>query len=236
MKPQSGSLYGRNLLKRPEAMTAYVIRRLFGAAWVLVGIAVVVFFIIHLSGDPAAIMLPPEATQQDIAIFRHNAGFDRPLWVQFVAFATQASHLDFGDSLRHGTPALGLALERLPATLELGLAALVIAVGVAVPAGVISAVRPNTPLDFGLRILALIGQSGPTYWIGLMLILIFGVQLGWLPVSGIGGLSHLVLPALTLGLFSMAKLMRLTRGARCWTCCTATSCALPSPKASIHGV
>ncbi|MBV8600786.1 MAG: ABC transporter permease [Candidatus Eremiobacteraeota bacterium] len=194
-------------------MTAYVLRRIFGAAWVLVGVAVVVFFIVHLTGDPAAIMLPPEATQADIAAFRHAEGFDRPLYEQFAKFAGQAIRGDFGDSLRHNTPAMGLALERLPATLELGFAAMFIAVLVAVPAGIVSAVKPNTPFDFAVRLFALLGQSGPTYWIGLMLILVFGVWLGWFPVSGIGGLSHLVLPALTLGLFSMAKLMRLTRGA-----------------------
>ena len=194
-------------------MTAFVIRRFFGAAWVLIGVAVVVFLIVHLSGDPAAIMLPPEATQADIAAFRHAAGFDRPLWQQFLTFAGQALVGNFGESLRHNTPAMGLALERVPATLELGFSAMLIAVLVAVPAGIISALKPGTPFDFAARIFALLGQSGPTYWIGLMLILVFGVWLGWFPVSGIGGLSHLVLPALTLGLFSMAKLMRLTRGA-----------------------
>lgn len=194
-------------------MTAFVIRRVLGAVWVLVGVAVVVFFIVHLTGDPASVMLPPEATQADIAAFRHAEGFDRPLWQQFVTFAGQALHGNFGDSLRHNTPALGLALERVPATLELGFAAIFIAVVVAIPAGILSALRPNTVYDFAARIFALLGQSGPTYWIGLMLILVFGVWLEWFPVSGIGGLSHLVLPAVTLGLFSMAKLMRLTRGA-----------------------
>ena len=194
-------------------MTAFVIRRVLGAVWVLAGVAVVVFFIVHLTGDPASVMLPPEATQADIAAFRHAEGFDRPLWEQFLTFAAQALHGNFGDSLRHNTPALGLALERVPATLELGFAAMFIAVIIAIPAGVISALKPNTAFDFGARVFALLGQSGPTYWIGLMLILVFGVWLGWFPVSGIGGLSHLVLPALTLGLFSMAKLMRLTRGA-----------------------
>ncbi|MBV8150977.1 MAG: ABC transporter permease [Candidatus Eremiobacteraeota bacterium] len=194
-------------------MTAYVVRRIFGAVWVLIGCAVVVFFIVHLSGDPAAIMLPPEATQADIAAFRHAEGFDRPLYDQFITFAVQALHGNFGDSLRHNVPALSLALERVPATLELAFTAMLIAVIVAVPSGVISALRPNTALDFAVRIFALLGQSAPTYWIGLMLILVFGVWLGWLPVSGMGGLSHLIMPAVTLGLFSMAKLMRLTRGA-----------------------
>ena len=188
-------------------------RRLVGAVWVIFGVAVVVFVILHLTGDPATVMMPPDATAADIAAFRHNHGFDRPLYVQFLAFAGAALHGDFGDSLRHGEPALGLVLERLPATAELTFAALVLAVVVAIPAGTIAAVERNTVADYVARVFSLLGQSTPVYWLGIMLILIFGVQLGWFPVSGIGGLSHLVLPAITLGLFSMAKLMRLTRGA-----------------------
>lgn len=192
-------------------MTAYLIRRAIGALWVVVGVAVTVFVILHLTGDPAAVMMPLESTPQEIAQFRHNHGFDRPLWLQFGTFAWSALHGDFGDSLRHGEPALGLALERVPASVELALAAISLAVLVAIPAGILAAVRRNSLLDILARVFSLIGQSMPVYWLGIMLILLFGVQLGWFPVSGIGGLKHLVLPAITLGLFSMAKVMRLTR-------------------------
>jgi ABC-type dipeptide/oligopeptide/nickel transport system permease component len=192
-------------------VTAFLVRRAIGAVWVVVGVAVAVFLILHLTGDPAAVMMPPEATTQQIAEFRHNQGFDRPLWVQFGSFAWLALHGDFGNSLRHGEPALGLALERVPASVELAFSALALSVVVAVPIGVLAAVRRNSPLDLAARIFALIGQSAPVYWMGIMLILLFGVQLGWFPVSGIGGIKHLVLPTVTLGLFTMAQLMRLTR-------------------------
>jgi len=194
-------------------MAAFILRRIAGAIWVLVGVSIVVFIIVHLTGDPAAVMMPPESTPAEIEAFRHEEGFDRPLIVQFGTFALGALHGDLGESLRHDEPALPLALERLPATAELALTAFVLVVIVAIPAGVVSAARPRGVISAVVRVFALIGQSAPTYWIGLMLILVFGVRLGWLPVSGIGDFSHLVLPAVTLGFFSMAKVMRLTRAA-----------------------
>ncbi len=187
-------------------------RRIAGAFGVVAGVAVVVFVILHLTGDPATVMMPLEATRAEIAAFRHAQGFDRPLWVQFASFAWNALHGDFGLSLRHGEPALGLALERVPASAELALTALALAVLVAVPAGTLAAVRRNSVVDVAARLLALLGQSTPVYWLGILLILIFGVQLGWFPVSGTGGWRHLVLPAVTLGMFTMARIMRLTRG------------------------
>lgn len=194
-------------------MTAYLIRRALGALLVLVGAAVVVFVILHLTGDPAVVMMPPEATQAEIDAFRHAEGFDRPLPVQFATFAISVMHGDLGESLRHHEPALSLALERLPATIELAGTAFLLVVLIGLPAGIISALKPRSWWDYVARLVALVGQSAPTYWIGLMLILVFGVRLGWFPVSGIGNWTHLVLPALTLGFFSMAKLMRLTRSA-----------------------
>jgi peptide/nickel transport system permease protein len=194
-------------------MLLYVCRRAIGALYVLIGVAAIVFVIVHLTGDPAAVMMPPEATASDLASFRHLHGFDRPLIVQFGAFAAGVLRGDFGDSLRHGEPALGLALERLPASGELALAALAIAVCVAVPTGIMAALKRNSPLDVIARTFALIGQSTPVYWLGIMLILVFAVQLNWLPTGGMGGANHFILPALTLGLFTTAKIMRLTRAA-----------------------
>jgi peptide/nickel transport system permease protein len=194
-------------------MIAYLVRRAIGALWALVGVAVVVFAILHLTGDPAVVMMPPESTKAEIDAFRHAEGFDRPLPVQFAAFAAAAAHGDLGVSLRHQEPAMALALERLPATMLLAGSAFAIVVLVGVPAGIVSALRPRTVIDYAARCVALIGQSAPTYWIGLMLILLFAVRLGWLPASGIGDWRNVVLPAATLGFFSTAKIMRLTRAA-----------------------
>jgi len=194
-------------------LTAYLGRRAFGALWALIGVAIVVFLILHITGDPAAVMMPPESTRAEIDAFRHAQGFDRPLIVQFASFAASAAHGDLGLSLRHQEPAMGLALQRLPATIVLAGCAFLIVALIGVPAGVLSALRPRTWIDYTARVIALIGQSAPTYWIGLMLILLFAVRLGWVPASGIGDWRNLVLPAATLGFFSTAKIMRLTRAA-----------------------
>ncbi len=192
-------------------MGGYLARRALGALWALIGVAIVVFLILHLTGDPTSVMMPPEATKAELDAFRHEQGFDRPLVVQFGTFALAAAHGDLGLSLRHQEPAMRLALERLPATVLLAGSAFLIVLLIGVPAGVLSALRPRTWIDYTARFVALIGQSAPTYWIGLMLILLFAVRLGWVPASGIGDWRNLVLPAATLGFFSTAKLMRLTR-------------------------
>jgi peptide/nickel transport system permease protein len=194
-------------------VTAYLARRALGALWALIGVAIVVFLILHLTGDPASVMMPPEATKAEIEAFRHAQGFDRPLIVQFASFALSAAHGDLGLSLRHQEPAMSLALQRLPATALLAGSAFLIVALIGVPAGILSALRPRTWVDYVARVVALIGQSAPTYWIGLMLILFFAVRLGWFPASGIGDWRNLILPAATLGFFSTAKIMRLTRAA-----------------------
>ncbi|MGH7659791.1 MAG: ABC transporter permease [Vulcanimicrobiaceae bacterium] len=188
-----------------------MVRRLFGAVLVLFGVAVTVFIILHLTGDPALVMLPPEASKQDIATFRHEYGFDQPVLVQFGNFAVHAVRGDFGNSIRHGDPAMSEALGRLPATAELAFAALVLACGIAIPAGIIASAKRESPFDYLMRGVSLVGQAAPVYWLGIMLILIFGVQLGWLPIAGRGGWNHLILPTVTLGAFTMARLMRITR-------------------------
>jgi peptide/nickel transport system permease protein len=192
-------------------MAAFLLRRFFGALLVLGGVTVTVFLILHLTGDPAVVMLPPDASLQEINAFRHEHGFDRPVLVQFGDFAAHAVRGDFGDSIRHGDPAMSLALSRLPATAELAFCALVLAIIVAIPAGIIAATRRETILDYAVRTLSLVGQAAPVYWLGIMLILVFGVSLGWLPIAGQGGFSHLILPTIALGAFTTAKLMRITR-------------------------
>jgi ABC-type dipeptide/oligopeptide/nickel transport system permease component len=194
-------------------MSVYVGRRLLQSLVVLLGISVVVFVILHLTGDPTPLMLPLDASAEEISRFRRAMGFDDPLPVQYGRFLRGVLHGDFGNSLRHDEPALRLVFERIPATLELTAVALGIALLLAIPAGIVSAVFRNTALDYVSTVVALIGQAMPTFWLGIMLILVFAVGLHVLPSSGRGGLANLVLPALTLGLFTTARTMRLTRSA-----------------------
>ena len=192
-------------------MRRYILRRLAQAILVIVGVSLVVFFVIRLSGDPTFLLLSAEATEADRARFAREEGFDRPLYVQYLEFMKRALRGDLGRSLRYRQPALPFVLERLPATVELALAALIVSLLVAIPAGVISAVRRDTAYDNLTMLGALFGQSMPVFWLGIMLILIFSVRLELLPTSGRGGLDHLILPALTLGLYSTARVTRLVR-------------------------
>ena len=192
-------------------MSVYLLRRLAQSVLVLLGVSFVVFFILHLTGDPALVLLPPDATAEDVRKFREEMGFNDPFIVQYGRFLGGALRGDFGQSVRHGEPAFPLVLERLPATFQLSGAALLVALVLAIPAGVLSAVRRNTVTDYVATVVALLGQSMPTFWLGIMLILVFSVQFNLLPSSGRGGLEHLVLPAVTLGLFTTARITRLTR-------------------------
>jgi len=192
-------------------MKTYLARRLLQSLLVLFGVSFVVFFILHLTGDPALVLLPPDASAEDVERFRDAMGFNDPFIVQYGRFLSGALRGDFGQSVRHGEPAFNLVVERMPATFELAGAALAVALVLAIPAGIISAVRRNTMLDYVSTIVALLGQSMPTFWLGIMLILVFSVQFNLLPSSGRGGLAHLILPAITLGLFTTARITRLTR-------------------------
>lgn len=192
-------------------MTSYLVRRGWQSGLVLLGVSFVVFLILHLTGDPALLLLPPDASAEDIAKFRKAMGFDDPWPVQYLRFLKGAVRGDFGESVRHGEPAMGLVLERLPATFELAGAGLLIALCLAIPAGIVSAVRRNTAVDYVSTVVALLGQAMPTFWLGIMLILVFSVRLSWLPSSGRGDIEHLILPSITLGLFTTARITRLTR-------------------------
>jgi peptide/nickel transport system permease protein len=172
---------------------------------------VVVFIILHLTGDPTVLLLPPDASAEEIAKFRRAMGFDDPLYLQYWRFLRGAVRGDFGNSLRHEEPALALVWQRMPATIELTTVALGVALVLAIPAGIVSAVFRNTSVDYVSTVVALVGQAMPTFWLGIMLILVFSVGLHLLPSSGRGGFTHLILPALTLGLFTTARIMRLTR-------------------------
>ncbi|HEU4371639.1 MAG TPA: nickel ABC transporter permease [Methylomirabilota bacterium] len=192
-------------------MRTFLVRRLLQSLVVLLGVSFVVFAILYLTGDPALVLLPPDASAEDVRRFREAMGFNDPFFVQYGRFLKGALQGDFGQSVRHGEPAFGLVLERMPATFELAGAALLLALCLAIPAGILSAVRRNSALDYVSTVVALFGQSLPTFWLGIMLILVFSVQLHLLPSSGRGTLEHLVLPAVTLGLFTTARITRLTR-------------------------
>jgi peptide/nickel transport system permease protein len=192
-------------------MKVYLARRALQSLLVLLGISFVVFGILFLTGDPALVLLPPDATVEDVAKFRQTMGFNDPFLVQYGRFLGGAVRGDFGQSIRHGESAFHLVLERMPATFELAGAALLLALCLAIPAGIVSAVRRNSVVDYVATVVALFGQSLPTFWLGIMLILFFSVQFQLLPSSGRGTVEHLVLPAVTLGLFTTARITRLTR-------------------------
>ncbi len=192
-------------------MTSYLARRFSQSLLVLLGISFVVFAILHLTGDPTLVLLPPDASPEDVKRFREAMGFNDPFFVQYARFMRGALQGNFGESIRHGEPAFHLVVERLPATIQLAGAGLGIALLLAIPAGIVSAVRRNSLIDYVSTVIALLGQSMPTFWLGIMLILVFSVQFNLLPSSGRGTLMHLILPAITLGLFTTARITRLTR-------------------------
>jgi len=192
-------------------MLNFLLTRLVHAVAVVFGVSVAVFFLIRIGGDPSALFLPPEASLEEIARFRHLMGFDQPLIVQFRQFLGRALQGDFGQSLRYDQPAMQLVLERFPATLELSGAALLLSVVVAVPLGLLAAVQRGRLADRVGLFLSLIGQSFPTFWLAIMLILLFSETWGILPPSGRGGWLNLVMPAMALAAYSTAIITRLLR-------------------------
>src|SRR5918996_1344004 len=193
-------------------MARYLVRRILLTIPVLLGVATLVFSLIHLvPGDPAQAMLGDGAAPQDIAELRKNLGLDRPLLEQYVTFLRHAVTGDLGRSFRTGQPVTAMVLERIPATAELAVAAMIVAIVIAIPLGVVAAVWRGTAVDYGAMTFALAGVSIPNFWLGPLLAIVFAVELGWLPVSGRGTLAHLVLPAVSLGLALAAILARMTR-------------------------
>lgn len=192
-------------------MLTYVARRLVGALVVIVLAGTVVFAILQIAGDPASLLLSSGGSTSDLERMRAELGLDQPLPVRYGRFLLGVATLDMGNSYRYGEPAFSLVLERLPATLELALAALGIAVVIGLPLGVLAAAKEDSIADIASSFFAFLGQAAPNFWLGAMFILLFSVQLGWLPTSGAGGPAHLVLPAVTLALRPLAQLTRLTR-------------------------
>ena len=192
-------------------MTRYVLKRLIYAVFVIFCVVTIVFFLTRLSGDPARLMAAPDASDEEILELREALGLNKPLIVQYGEYLVRAVQGDFGMSYRHGEPAMQLVLDRLPMTMRLSGMALLIALLVALPLGLIAAVYRDSILDQAAMTLSLFGQSFPTFWMGIMLILIFSETLRWLPTSGTGGIEYMILPAVTLSFQTTANVTMLLR-------------------------
>ena len=193
-------------------MLSYALRRLMGLVPMLLGVSVIVFLMLYaIPGDPAQMAAGPDAAEEDIAQIRKNFGLDRPVYEQYLIYLANLLHGDLGVSFRTQRPVATEIARTLPATIELSSAAITIAVLLGVPMGVVSALRPRTLLDSAFTMLAVFGISMPGFFLGLLLMLLFASQLGWLPPTGRGGLTHLLLPAFTLGLPFVASFARITR-------------------------
>ena len=196
-----------------RGLLPFLAQRLFRALIALWLVSTVVFVVMRLSGDPVPLLLPPDAPRSEMERVRRELGLDRPLPVQYAVFLGNTLRFDFGRSLHFREPAFTVVRGYILATLELGLTAFVLAAAVAVPIGLLSAMKRNSVLDHAAMALALIGQSAPTFFLGILFILLLALKADLFPTSGRGGWQHLVLPALTLGAFTMASIARLTRSA-----------------------
>ena len=208
-------------------MFGYLIKRILQSIIVLLSVSFIVFIIMYLAGDPVEMLLPPEATQIEIEELRHHMGLDRPFLVQYGTFMKNAVQGDLGRSFIFNKPAVGLIVERIPATLELAIFAMLLAVCIGIPAGMYAAIRPESRLSKFIMSASLLGISLPVFWLGIILVLIFSVTLDWLPSSGRGetvafmgirvgfltfdGFKHLILPSLAIAVFQLALFVRLVR-------------------------
>ncbi len=192
-------------------MLRYLTGRLLQTLVSMLVVISIVFVLTRLSGNPIHLLLDVNATERDQEILTRHLGLDKPMLVQYAIYVRNIAAGDFGNSILTRRPVVEHLWERLPATVELGLCAMLLSVLLGVPLGMYAAVRRGRPMDTAARTFAVLGQSMPAFWLGLMLILLFGVVLGWLPAGGRGDLQHLVLPAFTLGYFTSAAILRLTR-------------------------
>jgi peptide/nickel transport system permease protein len=191
---------------------SYLLRRLWQSAVTLAGVSVLVFVILRvIPGDPAKMLLPEGAPQSAVEELNRHLGLREPLYVQYAIFLRSVVAGDFGQSFQYRSPALRVVVERLPATIQLTVAAMLLTVAFGVSIGIVAAVRQGSGYDYAGTVLAVFGQSLPNFWLGIMLILLFGVTLRWLPTSGFQGWRYLVLPSITLAAFPTALVARLTR-------------------------
>ncbi|MBI4277260.1 MAG: ABC transporter permease, partial [Armatimonadetes bacterium] len=193
-------------------MVRYVFQRLLQSVLVILGVSIVVFGLMFLAGDPVALLIPAEdMSKEAVEAFRRSMGFDRPVYVQYSRYLGRAVRGDLGFSYRHRQSAGELVAERIPATLELAFAALLVSLLIGVPVGIVAAVKRGTPYDSLSTAAAVAGNSMPVFWLGIVLILTVSVWLQWLPASGRGGIERLILPSLTLGAYSGSITARLLR-------------------------
>ena len=192
-------------------MYRYILVRLVQGIFTLLILSLIIFMSVHLSGDPALLLLPPDATDADYEQLRENLGLDRPIFVQYGTFLKKAVQGDFGKSITTRRPARDILLERIPATLQLAAAGMALAIVTGIPLGILSAVKRDSLLDKSVKLFAIVGIGAPQFWVAIMLILLFGGILQWLPTFGRGGPSHFILPAFVLAWSIMAGMMRLGR-------------------------
>jgi ABC-type dipeptide/oligopeptide/nickel transport system permease component len=192
-------------------MKQYIARRFGYSLLSLFLLSLTIFFFVRVTGDPAALLVEPGASPDDIAAIHHQFGLDRPLWVQYGLFMASLLQGDFGQSFYYQTPVFDLYLSRLPNSLELAFVAMLLSLVIGIPSGVLASVQVGGFWDSFGKIFSLLGLSLPSFWVGLVLILVFSVYLGWLPSSGAGTPLHLIMPAFALGWYFAASHMRLTR-------------------------
>ena len=192
-------------------MGAFVIRRLYHGIYVVLGVTIVVFVVTRVIGDPVSAMLPMETSAAQRAAFAQQLGLDRPLYIQFIDFLADVAHLNLGESLWQHRPVTQIVFEKLPITLYLVGTAMALAIVLSIPLGIVAALKPGRIADRITVVLSLIGLSVPQFWLGLLLILLFAVDLRWLPTSGSGDVSHLILPALTLAVPAMTRILMVVR-------------------------
>jgi peptide/nickel transport system permease protein len=194
-----------------RVMFAFLLRKILDLIITMWGVCTIVFIALRVTGDPIDMMLPPEATDTMIQEMRHSLGFDKPLYVQYVEFIEGALCGDLGDSFFYHRPAVELIAHSMPATVELASVAMLLATVIAIPAGILAAVRRNSLVDRLVMLLTLFGQSMPFFWLGIMMILLFAVNWGLLPTSGYGTFAQLVMPAITLAAYAVSQIARLVR-------------------------
>jgi peptide/nickel transport system permease protein len=193
-------------------MQRYIIIRLFHSVIVLFAVSIIIFGLTRVTGNPLDVLLPEEASPEDFERVKKIWGLDKPLHIQYLTFLGNAFQGNFGDSIKWpGHTSSELVLSRLPATLQLAAFALLVSALMALPIGVIAAVKKDTGIDYAAKVIALLGQSLPSFWLGIVLIWIFAVRLDWFPTSGKGGFEHMILPAIALGWYQVAAVARLTR-------------------------
>ena len=192
-------------------MGRYLLKRLWHGVIVIFGVTVLVFVVTRMVGDPVKVMLPMESTLEQRVAFEKQLGLDRPIPVQFIDFVGDVAHLDFGDSLWQHRPAMEIVFEKVPLTLKLTAVGIGLAFLLSIPLGIIAALRPGGITDRSTVFFSLIGFSIPQFWLGLLLIVILAVKLHWLPTSGTGTPAHIILPAITMGLPALARLVMMVR-------------------------